>query len=134
MDSTCDHGKDPARCPDCRLARSRDRAAKRLEETSRLEKIAHAPSPLPAAAPIKVEVDIVEERDRVILSALNRRGGLAMVHQLRRELPVGDPARSDDDQADQAVKNSLMRLKAKRKVARTGDTWSIVGIGMAASI
>lgn len=81
-----------------------------------------------------MDVDVVELRDQAMLAAINRNGGIAMVSQLRKSLPAGDPASRDDVDADQAVKNSLLRLKAKGKVARTGDAWSIVGIGMAASV
>jgi hypothetical protein len=37
----------------------------------------------------------------------------------------------DDDKAE-ALKNTLLRLKAEGKIARTGDTWSTVGAGAVA--
>lgn len=77
-----------------------------------------------------VDVEIVEARDRAVLAALNRNGGLAMIRQLRGALPAGDPVKGSPVE-ETAISNALVRLKAKGKVARTGDTWSIVGIGTA---
>jgi hypothetical protein len=81
-------------------------------------------------APVKVDAAIVEARDRAVLAALNRNGGLAMIRTLRKALPPGDPA-TTPAAVDDAVKNALLRLKAKGQVERTGDTWSIVGIATA---
>lgn len=79
----------------------------------------------------KVDVDVVEARDKAIFAALNRNGGLAMIRTLRLAIPATDPAAKTPALRDEAIKNALFRLKAKGKVERTGDTWSIVGIGTA---
>ena len=84
--------------------------------------------------PIKVSVDVVAARDAAILDAINRAGGLVFVHRLRGVLPATDPAAADEDQAEQAITLALHRLKAKGVLARTGDTWSLVGISMTAAV
>ena len=80
------------------------------------------PPKVDAVAPIKVDTAVVEARDAAILAAIRRHGGMVMAHHLRKELPTDDPARRNDVDADQAIKNALLRLKAKQQVARTGDT------------
>jgi hypothetical protein len=78
-------------------------------------------------------VDVVHARDKALLACLDRHGGIATMSQLRSALPVTDPARDDEAQRDQAVTFALRRLRLKGVLARTGDTWSRVGIAMAAS-
>jgi len=117
------------------MLRSQARARTRVETKLRLEKIATLPpkkvTPIVAT---KVTVDVVEARDEAILKAINRAGGLVFAHRLRGVLPATDPAAADEDQAEQAITLALHRLKAKGVLARTGDTWSLVGIGMTAAV
>lgn len=82
--------------------------------------------------PLKVDVDVVEARDKSILAAIDRVGGIVFAKDLR--LPAGDPAAGDAVQRAEAVRMSLMRLKAKGILARTGDAWSRVGVGMMATV
>lgn len=80
-----------------------------------------------------MHVDVVEARDKAILAEIDRHG-FRMAHQLVKALPADDPARRDLAQGEQAIRDSLLRLKAKRVLVRTADTWSRVGFDAAAAM
>lgn len=65
-----------------------------------------------------------------ILKHLRRHGGVAMGKELRAAMPKVDGL--DDEKRAKALQNALYRLKVKGEIARTGQTWSLVGIEAAA--
>ena len=71
--------------------------------------------------------DVVEARDAAIRTALKRNDGLATSKLLRAAMPK-EPS-MNDEQRDDAFRNTMTRLKRKGEIDRTGDTWSLVGLG-----
>ena len=66
-------------------------------------------------------------RDAAILDYLKLHDGIATRKLLKAAMPkeVG----LSEEQRQAAYRNTMSRLKAKGLVDRTGDTWSMVGIG-----
>jgi hypothetical protein len=88
-----------------------------------------SPAPSIAAVTAKVDADIIKSRDAEILRLINVNNGVATMSELRARFPKRDPAAADEHQRDEALRNSLLRLKARGLIARTADTWSLVGAG-----
>jgi hypothetical protein len=63
------------------------------------------------------------------MTFINRQGGLASGKQLQSALAKHD-ASLKGEALDTALANALTRLRLKKAIERTGDTWSLVGIGM----
>ena len=96
------------------------------ETSARLERIRRGPGAGPIVAKAASEADIVEERDEFLLKQLRRsERGVATVNELVKVLPKTDPAK---DRVE-AVKKSLLRLKVKGLVGRTGECYSLIGAG-----
>lgn len=64
-------------------------------------------------------------RDEAILKYLRLHERVATIEQIRSGFPR-EPGHSSE-QRESALRNALQRLKAKKLVARTGKTWSLVG-------
>lgn len=109
-----------------------------------------APAPVDSSSPASVDhgtteaisaaprqaprdpADVVEARDKAVQRFLERHDGVARQKELLAAIPADDPAKTPDAKAD-ALKQALTRLRFKGAIGRTGDTWSLVGAGMAAS-
>jgi len=97
-----------------------------------LMKVRKAPRQSPPARVTKPaqtgpRADTAAAREEAILTALKRNDGVASSKILRAAMPK-EP-KLDDDQRTAAYRNCLHRLKVKGLIDRTGDTWSLVGIG-----
>jgi len=148
------HGSK-TRCPDCQLAHKRNRLWKQFDEKRRAEeetaarvaRIEAAAPPPPdqldddderasepllrahdVARPAAVSASVVEARDAAVLRYLERHDGVASQKELLASIPKDDPATTADAKLE-ALKQSLARLKFKRLIGRTGDTYSLVGAG-----
>lgn len=62
------------------------------------------------------------DREEAVLRQLRRNSGVATGKELRAALRI-----TEDD--NKAFQNALTRLKGKGAIARTGQTWSLVGAG-----
>jgi hypothetical protein len=71
--------------------------------------------------------ELAAARDQAILSALKRNDGLGTSKLLQAAMPK-EPG-LNAEQKDDAYRNTMTRLKNKGLIGRTGDTWSLVGIG-----
>lgn len=69
----------------------------------------------------------VAARDEAILTFLRKRDGMARSETIRAAMP--HEAGLTEQQQDAAYRNALSRLKTKHLIDRTGDTWSLVGVG-----
>lgn len=103
-----------------------------------LTRIADAIKPAPAAAatPLLRSKDVnaafIEARDATVLAKIEHNNGVATIQELRKWFVTSAVAGSGTDAVKhEALQNALLRLKAKHQLARTGDTWSIVGAGVA---
>ncbi len=70
-------------------------------------------------------------RQNAVLDYLKRHDGIATRTVLKAAMPK-EPG-LNDEQRDAAYRNTMTRLKAKGLIDRTGDTWSLVGIGTSAA-
>jgi hypothetical protein len=70
-------------------------------------------------------------RSDAVVAFLRRNAGVATSKALRAAMP-SEPQLTDE-QRTRAFSNTLTRLKAKKILGRTGDTWSLVGRGTEAS-
>lgn len=96
------------------------------------------PKAAPASASVlrahdvsKTDLASVEARDAAILKYLRNHDGVASTEQLKSALPK-EPALTAD-QFGAALHAALVRIKAKGLIGRTGDTWSLVGVGSRAA-
>lgn len=66
-------------------------------------------------------------RDAAILKCLERTEGIAKFSLLKAAMPKEPDL--DAAQQDDAYRNTMTRLKKKGLIGRTGDVWSLVGVG-----
>jgi hypothetical protein len=89
------------------------------------------PAAAPAARPAQTMAERFgqrkPERSDAILKFLRSNNGLGTNAQLRKAMPK-EPGLTDD-QRDMAFRNTMTKLRTKGLVARTGQTWSLVGAG-----
>lgn len=79
-----------------------------------------------------VDAAAIEARDAAVLGRIAGNNGVASVQELRRWFVASSVAGGGNDVAKyDALQNALLRLKAKGELGRTGDTWSLVGAGVA---
>ena len=88
-----------------------------------------SPAPSIAAVTAKLDAAVVTRRDAELLRLLNVNNGVITLHELRRRFPPQSDPATDAAAKEEALKNTLLRLKARGLIARTADTWSLVGAG-----
>lgn len=77
------------------------------------------------------DADSPKGREDAILRQLRLNGGVATAKELRAKIPAY--AAMGEEQGSKAFSNDAYRLKVAGKVARTGHTWSLVGVSEAAA-
>src|SRR6185369_14620275 len=75
--------------------------------------------------PTAVRSEAATARADAILAALKRNDGLGTSKVLRAAMPK-EPG-LNEEQRDDAYRNTMTRLKSRGLINRTGDTWSLVG-------
>jgi hypothetical protein len=105
----------------------RKSARNKTRRTRSLGDVALTPPRIPRAASAVGVTTVVAARDEALLTALKRHG-LMRRDKLAGYMPA-EPNQTDE-QREGAFRNALSRLKAKKLVGRTGDTYSLVGAGM----
>lgn len=83
----------------------------------------------PVAAPLKTDDRTIEARDAAVLESIRRIGGVGTIRDLRLRFPKADPAAGNPSTLDEALRNSLSRLRSKGLIGRTADSYSLVGAG-----
>jgi hypothetical protein len=97
-----------------RRGRGRRRRARRSPATERAHRPLHSHQ---------------SKRNAAVLDAIRRIGGVGTIRDLRLRFPKADPAAGSPSTLDEALRNSLSRLRSKGLIGRTADSYSLVGAG-----